>query len=1135
MLFRDLQLRMQYRGIKVFLKKQSMVVFCSICLLIILSNPIFAKIEGKVSQITYANGKEEVSDKTINSEISALFTNDEKITTLIDSEGKYLIDPSSMYCWNSCNIFPIIYLKKLGVYNSGELISKLVIPYSNMLPENEQNVFLAINVFETDKLYKEDTETFQNIDNDEVSSVKIGNISDKTYYSVLWNGSLSIDESSEYSFYINVSGSLKVWLNDEIMAERDDATEEEISFEKNLETGSYNLKIEYYTSEDYAKPNIFWSKDNFDKQVIPNSDLHFYSGGAKKVSVDKFYSTRAFALLASRPTYPNADWYTYYGINISKRPILFVHGWSNSENPDLIGGGWNSTIKKLEEMDNEAIEIVYDPANLNNTKNAGVLSYIINDIKSVYPVSKIDVVSHSMGGLVVRGYIQNLGVDELGNPKLYNEDIRKYVIIASPMFGTYFASLVNNKYDFNWVCDFLDWWLLHLNQISEATYNMEKGSQFTWDLNYQPLNLNVDYLTIGGFKDFAIFGFRVCGANVLEWDDGVVSLRSANLLKYNVPFIVVDQNHLDIHKTEQTANIINSFIKGENTNKTKSYLKSDEYYIDPDDSDADANPYTVGDALIKFTGFEDIKSVAFKAPSKYYNLTKNNRTNIWYYLYFENANDFTTSVPVGMYDVLVNLGQGLIDTDYDIEIRASETTLLEVIRDSDNDGLPDDKDACPNEKGTWCHGCPQPVCGLCAETSCPSPPLVAPHCFASSSSTLCNSGYKCSFGAGDNYYNIGGEYLCQGFCDGNYNCDYANSCSYNSDCDPDDDNDGIDDTIDNCPKIVNSKQEDLDGDGKGDSCDEDVDGDGYNSTTDCNDMNFSIHPKAIEICENGIDEDCDGKDLECYTIYSPKTGNYSYDDIKFNLTLVRAVPYLKYIDYSDNRSSAKTLCRNCNESGFTRKKEINFDDGYHNVNIFSTDGLINETISFFVDSTKPRVSSQEPRNRDFCNGNFTVKYSEEYPLSVNLHYGANQVMPKQDCPAGRNQECKFNVSVEQYEGQWINFHFEVEDLFWQIPYRRNHSCLVDTTPPHITHLNLTVDGRYLYLNISLDDEARYLKYIDYNDTRPREMTLCSRCDEYGASRVKRKSFRTGDHTIEIIAEDEAENRDISDRIFFEVV
>lgn len=54
---------------------------------------------------------------------------------------------------------------------------------------------------------------------------------------------------------------------------------------------------------------------------------------------------------------------------------------------------------------------------------------------------------------------------------------------------------------------------------------------------------------------------------------------------------------------------------------------------------------------------------------------------------------------------------------------------------------------------------------------------------AKSTSTQCNSNYKCCPGQGDNNYReTGGNYRCQGYCDGSGNCDYAGNCgSYNDD------------------------------------------------------------------------------------------------------------------------------------------------------------------------------------------------------------------------------------------------------------------------------------------------------------------------------------------------------------------
>ncbi len=71
----------------------------------------------------------------------------------------------------------------------------------------------------------------------------------------------------------------------------------------------------------------------------------------------------------------------------------------------------------------------------------------------------------------------------------------------------------------------------------------------------------------------------------------------------------------------------------------------------------------------------------------------------------------------------------------------------------------------------------------------------------------------------------------------------------------DDDADGVVDGLDNCPKVWNPHQEDLDGDHLGDVCDDDKDNDGFKVANDCDDMVKTVFPGAYEAC-NGIDDNC---------------------------------------------------------------------------------------------------------------------------------------------------------------------------------------------------------------------------------------------------------------------------------------
>lgn len=84
-------------------------------------------------------------------------------------------------------------------------------------------------------------------------------------------------------------------------------------------------------------------------------------------------------------------------------------------------------------------------------------------------------------------------------------------------------------------------------------------------------------------------------------------------------------------------------------------------------------------------------------------------------------------------------------------------------------------------------------------------------------------------------------------------------------CRIDNDGDGWPDLTDNCPWDSNAIQADRDGDGIGDACDYDFDNDGWDDEferqagSDPNNANSTPEVTAIGFCDDGIDNDADGR------------------------------------------------------------------------------------------------------------------------------------------------------------------------------------------------------------------------------------------------------------------------------------
>ncbi|MAG20520.1 hypothetical protein CL618_03755 [archaeon] len=216
------------------------------------------------------------------------------------------------------------------------------------------------------------------------------------------------------------------------------------------------------------------------------------------------------------------------------------------------------------------------------------------------------------------------------------------------------------------------------------------------------------------------------------------------------------------------------------------------------------------------------------------------------------------------------------------------------------------------------------------------------------------------------------------------------------------------------------------------------------------------------------------------------------------------------------RKRFKRLCKDCDS--YLRKKS--FGEGWNNITVRAVDEFGNyneENISFFVDSKEPKIRKVEPR-KGYVNGEFLIKYSEDNVEKVSLFYNGTVV---KDCESGKNKECVFEVNLSDYEGSEISYYFEIEDIVGNKDRSRDYEVVVDSVGVEIIELNYSVVENYVYFEIELDSEARYLKYVEDD----RERKLCSRCDSYGIERVRKKRFSEGIHNITVFSEDEAGNRD----------
>lgn len=188
----------------------------------------------------------------------------------------------------------------------------------------------------------------------------------------------------------------------------------------------------------------------------------------------------------------------------STTPVLLVNGFQ-ATCPDNGVLGTFGQLPTLLQQDGASVDF-FDVCASPDASIEALAGLLASKIQS-YP-GPVDVVAHSMGGLVVRSYLQGRTNSPYLSPP-GNTNIRKLVLLGTPNFG------VSNTFA---ALSFLVPW------ASGQAAEMQFGSPFLWYLG----TWNQLYDDLRGVDALAIAGTAGGSAGSVPWD-GVVDVASASL------------------------------------------------------------------------------------------------------------------------------------------------------------------------------------------------------------------------------------------------------------------------------------------------------------------------------------------------------------------------------------------------------------------------------------------------------------------------------------------------------------------------------------------------------------------------------------------------------------------------------
>lgn len=162
----------------------------------------------------------------------------------------------------------------------------------------------------------------------------------------------------------------------------------------------------------------------------------------------------------------------FESIDETRPPVLLLHGYLGTR------GSMYILERRLNDDGICVFSFNLGSLNVRDIRTSAFLIHRkIESILAQTPVKKIDIVGHSMGGLIGLYYVKKLG----GADK-----VRKLVMMGTPMRGTWAALLG----------------IAAVGLISASAWQLLPGSRFLKELSSGPLPQNVQYYTIAAERDW---------------------------------------------------------------------------------------------------------------------------------------------------------------------------------------------------------------------------------------------------------------------------------------------------------------------------------------------------------------------------------------------------------------------------------------------------------------------------------------------------------------------------------------------------------------------------------------------------------------------------------------------------------